>query len=71
MPRQEVQRLRAQVGAGLDAKVVHLGRRRRADAVELARPAGASTKAGPILGVMTNSPSGLRWSEASLARNLL
>ena len=31
----------------------------------------ASTKAGPILGVMTNSPSGLRWSEASLARNLL
>ena len=30
-----------------------------------------STKPGPIAGVMTNNPSGLRWSEASLARNLL
>jgi hypothetical protein len=31
----------------------------------------ASTKAGPISGVMTNCPFGLRWPEASFARNLL
>jgi len=31
----------------------------------------SSTKAGPISGVMTNCPSGLRRPEASLARNLL
>jgi len=30
-----------------------------------------STNTGPILGVVTNNPSGLRWSEASLARNSL
>ena len=35
-------------------------------------PTGSvSMNPGPILGAMTNSPSGLRWSEASLARNLL
>ena len=28
-------------------------------------------KGGPIAGVMTNRPLGLRWSEASFARNLL
>src|SRR5260370_1702399 len=31
----------------------------------------ASTNAAPIAGVTTNWPLGLRWSEASLARNLL
>jgi hypothetical protein len=31
----------------------------------------SSTKFDPMLGVMTNSPSGLRWSDASLAKNLL
>ena len=31
----------------------------------------ASTKPGPMRGVITNSPSGLFWSDASLARNLL
>ena len=36
------------------------------------RPTGSvSTNAGPMRGVMTNSPSGLRWSDASLASNLL
>ena len=28
-------------------------------------------KSGPISGVMTNCPFGLRWLDASLARNLL
>ena len=32
---------------------------------------GVSTKEGPIFGLMTTRPSGLRCSEASLARNLL
>ena len=31
----------------------------------------AATKPGTTAGVMTNTPSGLRWSEASFARNLL
>src|SRR5262249_26002588 len=31
----------------------------------------ASTKFGPIAGVMTKRPSALQWSEANLARNLL
>jgi hypothetical protein len=31
----------------------------------------ASTNAGPISGVMTYWPFGLRWSEANFARNLL
>ena len=35
------------------------------------RPAGPRRRPAPSRGVMTNSPSGLCWSEASLARNLL
>jgi hypothetical protein len=30
-----------------------------------------ATKSGPISGVITNWPFGLRWLDASLARNLL
>ena len=36
------------------------------------RPIGrAATKSGPIAGVITNNASGFRWSEATLAKNLL
>ena len=64
------QRLVSHVEAGEDAERVHLRARRRTDAVEFADRKGFD-EGGPISGVMTYWPFGLRWSEASFARNLL
>ena len=67
---EERQRLGLQVAAVVDAEPLHLGS--VTGPIPWNFPTGRlSTKAGPILGVMTNRPSGLRSSDAILARNLL
>lgn len=55
----EVERLIAHVEAGVETQGIHLGVGRWPDAVELA-DGRASTNAGPISGVMTYWPFGLR-----------
>jgi hypothetical protein len=54
----------------VDAKPVHFRGGRWPDAVEFSDRQRLD-EGRPISGVITNMPSGLRWSEASFARNLL
>ena len=68
---EERQRLGLQVAAVADPEPLHLRRASRGRSRGTCPTGRPSTKAGPILGVMTNRPSGLRSSEAILARNLL
>ena len=68
---EKCQRLRLEIAADTDAEPFHLGAGRRDQSHETCRRAAFRRKPAPILGVMTNKPSGLRWLEAILARNLL
>jgi len=56
---QERERFRSQVRAGFDAEALHLRGRHRPDAMKF-RDGSAAMKAGPISGVITNCPFGLR-----------
>jgi hypothetical protein len=58
MRLQELQRLVSEIETGADAEGVELGYGRGADAVEFADR--QRLKAGPVSGVMTNCPFGLR-----------
>ena len=62
--------LRREVGTGLDPEPGHLLRPARADAVEPAHRQPGD-ECAPWPGLITQMPSGLFWSLASLARNLL
>ena len=68
---QELEDLRLEVGAGIDAKAAHLVWRSIGPTPWNLATGRDSTKASPLSGGITNWPLGLRWSEASLARNLL
>jgi hypothetical protein len=67
---QDGKRHHPEIRARSDAEPLHLRRRDGPTPWNLAT-GSAAVKFGPMSGVMTNWPFGLRWPEASLARNLL
>ena len=68
---QKGERLRFQICARLDPEPLHPCRGDGSDPVKFGDRQGCDEVRRPSQGVMTNWPFGLRWLDASLARNLL